>query len=188
MTDLIVIRTSKLSQSPNQKDDIYQEINEKPGFRVFFFFLNPQGQSCTSGRDRELGCYYVSWGFFPGGSAIKNPSANMGDVGSIPKSGRSPGEGNATHSSSLAWKFPWTEESGGLESMESKRLCNELASEQQLCVLNKLPLLVFSGLCRSACGILVPRGGCQPVPAALEAWSPDHGTARKVPSLHFFVS
>ena len=72
MTDLIVIRKSKLSQSPNQKDDIYQEINEKPGFRVFFFFLNPQGQSCTSGRDRELGCYYVSWGFFPGGSTIKN--------------------------------------------------------------------------------------------------------------------
>ena len=92
MTDLIVIRKSKLSQSPNQKDDIYQEINEKPVFRVSIFFLNPQSQSCTSGRDRELGCYYMSWGF-PGGSAVKNPSANMGDVGSVPKSGRSPGEG-----------------------------------------------------------------------------------------------
>ena len=105
MTDLIVIRKSKLSQSPNQKDDIYQEINEKPVFRVSLFFLNPQGQSCTSGRDRELGCYYMSWGF-PGGSAVKNPSANMGDVGSVPKSGRSPGEGNATHSNSVAWKLP----------------------------------------------------------------------------------
>ena len=31
---------------------------------------------------------------FPGGSTIKNPSANAGDVGSIPGSGRSPGEGN----------------------------------------------------------------------------------------------
>ena len=39
MTDLIVKRKSKLSQSPNQKDDIYQEINEKSVFRVFFFFL-----------------------------------------------------------------------------------------------------------------------------------------------------
>ena len=31
---------------------------------------------------------------FPGGSAVKNPSANAGDVGLIPGSGRSPGEGN----------------------------------------------------------------------------------------------
>ena len=31
---------------------------------------------------------------FPGGSAVKNPPANAGDVVSIPGSGRSPGEGN----------------------------------------------------------------------------------------------
>ena len=31
---------------------------------------------------------------FPGGSAVKNPPANA-DVGSIPGSGRSPGEGNS---------------------------------------------------------------------------------------------
>ena len=31
---------------------------------------------------------------FPGGSVIKNLPANTGDVGSIPMSGRSPGEGN----------------------------------------------------------------------------------------------
>ena len=34
---------------------------------------------------------------FPGGSVVKNPPANagdVGDVGSIPGSGRSPGEGN----------------------------------------------------------------------------------------------
>ena len=33
------------------------------------------------------------WGF-PGGSAVKNPPASIGDVGSIPGWGRSPGEGN----------------------------------------------------------------------------------------------
>ena len=32
---------------------------------------------------------------FPGGSVVKNPSANAGDAGSIPGLGRSPGEGNA---------------------------------------------------------------------------------------------
>ena len=31
---------------------------------------------------------------FPGGSVVENPSANAGDIGSIPGSGRSPGEGN----------------------------------------------------------------------------------------------
>ena len=28
----------------------------------------------------------------------------------------------ATHSSSLAWRIPWTEETGGLQSMESQRV------------------------------------------------------------------
>ena len=31
-------------------------------------------------------------------------------------------EGMATHSSILAWKIPWTEEPGGLQSMGSKEL------------------------------------------------------------------
>ena len=31
---------------------------------------------------------------FPGGSVLKNPPADAGDVGSIPGLGRSPGEGN----------------------------------------------------------------------------------------------
>ena len=53
-----------------------------------------------------------SWGF-PGGSVVKNPPANAGDAGSIPGSGRSPGEGNGNHSSILAWEIPWTEEPGG---------------------------------------------------------------------------
>ena len=34
------------------------------------------------------------WAGFPGGSVVKNPPANAGDTGSIPGSGRSPGEGN----------------------------------------------------------------------------------------------
>ena len=31
---------------------------------------------------------------FPGGAVVKNPPASAGDMGSIPGSGRSPGEGN----------------------------------------------------------------------------------------------
>ena len=32
------------------------------------------------------------------------------------------GEGNGTHSSALAWKIPWTEEPGRLQSMGSIRV------------------------------------------------------------------
>ena len=38
----------------------------------------------------------------------------------------------ATHSSILAWKIPWTEEPGGLQSMESpKRVGHDLVTKQQ---------------------------------------------------------
>ena len=56
---------------------------------------------------------------------VKNPLANAGDkrgTDSIPGSGRSLEEGMATHSSSLAWRIPWTEEPGGLQSIESQRV------------------------------------------------------------------
>ena len=45
---------------------------------------------------------------FPDSSVVKNLPANAGDMGSIPESGRSPGEGNGNLSSILAWKIPWT--------------------------------------------------------------------------------
>ena len=31
-------------------------------------------------------------------------------------------EGMATHSSILAWRIPWSEETGGLQSVESQRV------------------------------------------------------------------
>ena len=54
---------------------------------------------------------------FPGGSAVKNPPANEGDVGLIPGSGRSPMKEMTTHASILAWEIPWTEEPGELHTV-----------------------------------------------------------------------
>ena len=51
---------------------------------------------------------------FPGGSGVKNLLVNVGDGGSIPGSGRLPGEEMAMHSTIFAWKTPWTEEPGWL--------------------------------------------------------------------------
>ena len=44
----------------------------------------------------------------PGGSAGKESACNVGDLGSIPGLGRSPGEGKGNHSSMPAWRIPWT--------------------------------------------------------------------------------
>ena len=60
---------------------------------------------------------------FRGGSVVKNLPANAGDVGDaglIPGSGRSPGKGNATHSSILAGKSPGTEDPGELQTIGCK--------------------------------------------------------------------
>ena len=43
---------------------------------------------------------------FPGVSDGKVSACNAGDLGSIPGSRRSSGEGMAGHSSTLAWKIP----------------------------------------------------------------------------------
>ena len=42
----------------------------------------------------KIGKRYGTSRGFPGGSVVKNPPANAGDVGSIHESGRSPREGN----------------------------------------------------------------------------------------------
>ena len=62
---------------------------------------------------------------FPGGSVVKNPPASAEDAGSIPGSGRSLEKEMATHSSILAWRIPWAEEPGRLQSIASKRVGND---------------------------------------------------------------
>ena len=58
---------------------------------------------------------------------LKNATASAGDLrdgGSIPNTPwKDPLEkGMATHYNILAWRIPWTEEHGGLQSMGSQRV------------------------------------------------------------------
>ena len=62
---------------------------------------------------------------FLGGAVVKKPPANSGDprdAGSIPGLGRSPEVNMDTCSSILAWKIPWTQEPGGLQSVGLHRV------------------------------------------------------------------
>ena len=86
----------------------------------------------NSPNHRECPCYFISKYTgdassirgFPGGSAVKNPPTmqetqemrvcSLGQEDPLE-------EGTVTHSSVLAWRTPWTEEPGGLQSMESQR-------------------------------------------------------------------
>ena len=56
---------------------------------------------------------------------VKNLAANAGDPGDeglIPGWGRPPGGGHGNPLSILAWRIPWTEESGGPQSMRWQRV------------------------------------------------------------------
>ena len=62
---------------------------------------------------------------FPGGSVVKSPPASAGDPATrVQFLGWKDllEEGTATHSSILAWRIPWTEEPGRLQSTVSQRV------------------------------------------------------------------
>ena len=68
---------------------------------------------------------------FPGGSDGKEFACSAGNLGSISRLGRSLEKGMATHSSILAWRIPWAEEPGGLQSMRSQRVGHDSATKHK---------------------------------------------------------
>ena len=62
---------------------------------------------------------YPRW---PDGKELPANKGDAEDAGSIPESGRSPGEGNGYHPRMLAWEVPWTEEPNRLLFMGSQRI------------------------------------------------------------------
>ena len=60
----------------------------------------------------------------------------------------------ATHSTTLAWKIPWTEESGRLQSMEPQRVAAAAKSHQ---------------LCPTLCDPIDSKLPDSPVPGILQA-------------------
>ena len=66
-------------------------------------------------------CMYICvWGFL-GSRDSKESACNAGDLGLIPESGRSPGEGNVHSLQYSCLGNLRTEEPGGLQSMELQK-------------------------------------------------------------------
>ena len=82
--------------------------------------------------------FQVNMGF-PSGSVVKNPLAmqEMQETRVRSLGVEDPlEEGTATHSNILAWRIPWTEEPGGLQSIESQsqtRLKQFSTAQGRLC-------------------------------------------------------
>ena len=70
-----------------------------------------------------------SWMGFPDGSVIKNPPIKQETwVWSLSR--EDPLEKEMA-TSILAWEIPWSEEPGGLQSMESQRVRHDLVAKKQ---------------------------------------------------------
>ena len=82
---------------------------------------------CGLSQDTEQSSLCYTMGF-PGGSHGKESTCNVGDLGLIPGSGSSLEKRMATHSSILAWRIPWTKEPSEPQSMGSKRVRHDWAT------------------------------------------------------------
>ena len=74
---------------------------------------------------------------------VKNLPANARDWGSIPGSGRFPGEGNGNPLQYSCWKIPWTEKPGRLQSMGSPRVGHHLGTKPPPPSSKNLNFMVF---------------------------------------------
>ena len=81
----------------------------------FWFGKSPRGLGSSSN--------HVSWG-----QLFNNQQHSCYCYVLLPQLGTSLEKGMATHSSVLAWRIPWTEEPGGLQSMESWRVIDNWAA------------------------------------------------------------
>ena len=82
------------------------------------------------------------WGF-PGGSDGKESTCNAGVLGLIPGREDLLEKGMATHSNTLAWRIPRTEELGGLQSMGLQRVGHDwMINTHVFCCLKKIEYIV----------------------------------------------
>ena len=79
-------------------------------------------------------CIFIYIGF-PGDSVIKNPPVNGVNIGLIPGSGRSPGEGNGNALKYCCLENPMDRRNlVGYSPLGCKRVIHDLATKQQLYV------------------------------------------------------
>ena len=111
---------------------------------------------------------------------VKNLPASAGelrDAGPIPGLGRIPGRGQASHSSILAWKTPWTKEPGELQSIGLQRVGHDWSNLAHACIyVCECVCVQLLQLCLNLCD---PMDRSPPTPLSMgfsqqEHWSAFH--------------
>ena len=101
---------------------------------VLFFFNGPPLSSLQV--HEMMGLYFLlllPLGF-PGSSDSRESTCNVGDLG-LPLGWEDLlEEGTAMHSSILAWRIPWTEEPGGLQSMGLQRVGHDWVTKHSTAI------------------------------------------------------
>ena len=88
----------------------------------------------------HFGIMHAHTSGFPCGLTGKESACNVGDLDSIPRLGRSPGEGNSNPLQS--WRIPWTED------QDSPWNCRELDTTVQLTFTFTFMLIIQTHKCR----------------------------------------
>ena len=81
-----------------------------------------KGKNIRKGKTQGKYNILIYFSDFPGSSDSKASAYNTGDPVSIPGWEDPLEKDMATHSSILAWKIPWAQEPGGLQSMGLQRV------------------------------------------------------------------
>jgi len=99
-----------------------------------YCFRQDDGRCEVQRTDLNLGSWHLVGPMtcFLDGSDGKESACNVRDPDSIHGWGRSPGGNMVTHSSILAWRIPWTEELGGLQSIGSERVRHNWATNMMM--------------------------------------------------------
>ena len=79
----------------------------------------------------------------------------VSDAGSIPGLGSSLEEGMVHHSSILAWRIPWKEEPGGLQSIGSQRVEHDLSDLVRAYAEMKLVQKARESSCMRTCNLVL---------------------------------
>ena len=127
--------------SQQQLDKPFYYLTLWKGFSSFFIFLNFTVQISTLKQNSV--CVYIHIFMFPLRASLVAQRLKhlppmletwvwfLGREDPLEKE-------MATHSNILAWRIPWTEEPGGLQSMESQRVGHSWVTSLSLSVINTI--------------------------------------------------
>ena len=101
---------------------IYHQFNYLSIHHIFFIHSSVDGYLRCSHVLAIVNSAAMNSVGFPGASYGKESPCNERDLGSIPGSGRSPGEGNGYPLQYFAWRIPWTGEPGRQKFMGLQRV------------------------------------------------------------------